>query len=53
MNQNHGDFLSVRVGAYCIRPTNGHIGGQTDRNHGDFFVRRRSGMEWLGGGRLL
>ena len=36
MNQNRGDFLSVRVGAYCIRPTNGHIGGRTNRNRGDF-----------------
>ena len=31
MNQNRGDFSSVRVGAYCIRPTNEHIGGRTNR----------------------
>ena len=31
MNQNRVDFSSVRVGAYCIRPTNEHIGGQTNR----------------------
>ena len=30
-NQNRDDFLSVRVGAYGIRPTNGHIGGRTNR----------------------
>ena len=30
-NRNRGDFSSVRVGAYGIRPTNGHIGGQTNR----------------------
>ena len=36
MNQNHGDFLSVRVGAYCIRLTNGHIRDRTNQNRGDF-----------------
>ena len=36
MNHNRGDFSSVRVGAYCIRPTNRHIGDQTNQNHGDF-----------------
>ena len=36
MNRNHGDFSSIRVGAYDIRPTNGHIGGRINRNHGDF-----------------
>ena len=36
MNQHHGDFSSVRVGAYGIRPKNGHIGGRTNQNRGDF-----------------
>ena len=36
MNQNRGDFSSVRVGAYGIRPTNGHIGGRTNQNRDDF-----------------
>ena len=36
MNRNHGDFSSIRVGAYGIRPTNGHIGGRINRNRGDF-----------------
>ena len=31
MNRNRGDFSSVRVGAYCIRPTNEHIGGQMNQ----------------------
>ena len=31
MNQNRGDFSSVRVGAYGIRPTNEHIGGRMNR----------------------
>ena len=31
MNRNRDDFSSVRVGAYGIRPTNEHIGGQTNR----------------------
>ena len=53
MNQNRGDFSSVRVGAYGIRPTNEHIGGRTDQNRDDFFVRRRSGKGWLGGNGLL
>ena len=40
MNQNCGGFSSVRVGAYCIRPTNEHIGDQTNQNRVDFlFVR--------------
>ena len=30
-NRNRGDFSSVRVGAYGIRPTNEHIGGRTNR----------------------
>ena len=50
MDRNHGDFSSVRVGAYGIRPTNEHIGGRTDQNRDDFFVRRWSGKGWLGGG---
>ena len=53
VNQNRGDFSSVRVGAYGIRPTNEHIGGRTNRNLGDFFVRRRSGKGQLGGDGLL
>ena len=36
VNQNHGDFSFIRVGAYGIRPTNEHIGGRTNQNHGDF-----------------
>ena len=36
MNQHRGDFSSVRIGAYGIRPTNGHIGGRTNQNRGDF-----------------
>ena len=36
MNQNHGDFSSVRVRAYGIRPTNRHIGGRINRNHDNF-----------------
>ena len=94
-NQNHGDFLSIRVGAYGIRPTNEHIRGQMNqkrtgsvvhlftyngervnqyvpslpfdeimgayairpypdgRKGGVFFVRRRSGKGWIGGGGLL
>ena len=36
MNRKCGDFSSVRVGAYCIRPTNEHIGGRTNQNLGDF-----------------
>ena len=40
MNQNRGDFSSVRVGAYCIRPTNRHIGGRTNRNHDGFSSAR-------------
>ena len=36
MNQNCDGFSSVRVGAYGIRPTNGHIGGRTNQNRGDF-----------------
>ena len=39
-NQNPGDFSSVRVGAYGIRPTNGHIRGRTYRNRGDFLPIR-------------
>ena len=31
MNQNHGDFSSVRVGAYGILPTNGYIGGRMNQ----------------------
>ena len=31
MDRNRGDFSSVRVGAYGIRPTNGHIGGRMNR----------------------
>ena len=30
-NQNRDGFSSARVEAYGIRPTNGHIGGQTNR----------------------
>ena len=30
-NQNRGDFSSVRVEAYGIRPTNGHIGGRMNQ----------------------
>ena len=94
-NRNRGDFSSIRVGAYGIRPTNGHIGGRMNRKMtgsvvhlsiydeeradryvrllfsdgtmgayairpypdgrkgGVFFVRRRSGMGWLGGDGLL
>ena len=37
MNRNRGVFSSARVGAYCIRPTNEHIGGRTNRNHDDFL----------------
>ena len=36
MDRNRDNFLSVRVGAYGIRPTNGHIGGRTNQNRGDF-----------------
>ena len=36
MNQNRVDFSSIRVGAYGIRPTNGHIGGRMNQNRGDF-----------------
>ena len=36
MNQNHGDFSSVRVGAYGIRPTNEHIEDRTNQNRDDF-----------------
>ena len=35
-NRNHGDFSPIRVGAYGIRPTNGHIGGKINQNRGDF-----------------
>ena len=30
-NRNRDDFSSVRVGAYGIRPTNEHIGDQTNQ----------------------
>ena len=53
MDRNRDDFSSVRVEAYGIRPTNGHIRGRTNRNLGDFFVRRRSGKGCLGGDGLL
>ena len=53
MNRNRGVFSSARVGAYCIRPTNEHIGGRTNRNRGVFFVCRRSEKGWLGGCELL
>ena len=36
MNQNRGNFSSIRVGAYSIRPTNGHIGGRTNQNRDNF-----------------
>ena len=36
MDRNRGDFLSVRVGAYGIRPTDEHIRGRTYRNRDDF-----------------
>ena len=53
MNRNRGNFSSVRVGAYGIRPTNEHIRGQMNLNYDVFFVRRRSGKGWLGGDGLL
>ena len=53
MDRNHDDFSSVSVGAYGIRPTNGHIGDRTNQNHSGFFARCRSGMGWLGGDGLL
>ena len=53
MNRNRDGFSVVRVGAYCIRPTNGHIGGRTDQNLGVFFVRRCTGKGCLGGCELL
>ena len=31
MNRNRDDFSSVRVGAYCIRPTNEHIRSQMNQ----------------------
>ena len=37
-NQNPDKFLSDRVGAYCIRPTNGHASGQMDRKIAIFQV---------------
>ena len=40
MNRNRGDFSSVRVGAYGIRPTNEHIRGRTDQNRADFLIIR-------------
>ena len=40
MDRNRDNFLSARVGAYGIRPTNEHIRGRTNRNRDDFsFVR--------------
>ena len=39
-NQNPDEFLPGRVGAYCIRPTNGHAGGQTDRKNAIFSGTR-------------
>ena len=30
-NRNRGDFSSIRVGAYGIRPTNEHIRGRMNR----------------------
>ena len=36
MDRNHDDFSSARVGAYGIRPTNGHIGGRTNQNRDNF-----------------
>ena len=39
-NRNRGDFSSIRVGAYGIRPTNEHIGDRTNRNRDNFSVVR-------------
>ena len=35
-NRNRGDFSSIRIGAYGIRPTNEHIRGWTNQNRNDF-----------------
>ena len=39
-NQKPARFSSVRVGAYCIRPTSGHAGGRTDRKNTIFSGTR-------------
>ena len=39
-NRNPTRFSSDRVGAYYIRPTNGHAGGRTDRKIAIFQVGR-------------
>ena len=39
-NQKPARFSSVRVGAYCIRPTDGHAGGRTNRKIAIFQVAR-------------
>ena len=39
-NRNPDEFLPGRVGAYCIRPTDGHSGGRTNRKIAIFQVAR-------------
>ena len=39
-NQKPARFSSVRVGAYCIRPIDGHTGGRTNRKIAIFQVAR-------------
>ena len=39
-NQNPDEFFPGRVGAYCIRPTNGHAGGRIDRKIAIFQAAR-------------
>ena len=39
-NPKPDEFSSVRVGAYCIRPTNGHANGRTNRKMDMIFIIR-------------
>ena len=39
-NQNPARFSSVRVGAYCIRPTDDHTGGRTNPIPIRFLIHR-------------
>ena len=39
-NQNPDEFLPVRVGAYCIRPTNGHARGRINPIPIQFLIHR-------------